>query len=88
MDNGGVNARQNEKVFDVFDVPGLEFFDQNSNRTMKYVYPHTEHWTAGWILYRHVDGRWVTLRKATDADITVLNRMISTAHHGIFGEED
>ncbi len=65
-----------------FDVPGLEFFDAASNRTMKYVYPDTAHSAAGWLLYRHVDGQWITLRKATDADLAAINGAVVKAHHG------
>ncbi len=65
-----------------FDVRGLEFFDQASNWQMKYVYPDTDHWSAGWILYKNPgDGQWVTLRKATDADIAVLNKAVMEATH-------
>ena len=63
------------------DPAGLEFYDARSERWMKYVYPDTPHWTAGWILYKHPDGQWVTLRKATDDDIAVMNRAVSEAHH-------
>ena len=48
---------------------------------MKYVYPDAKHWTAGWILYQHPDGQWVTLRKATDIDIAAINKAIVTAYH-------
>ena len=64
-----------------FDPPGLEFYDAGSCRTMKYVYPDTPHSTAGWILYKHPDGQWVTLRKATDADVKALNKAVIGAHH-------
>lgn len=64
-----------------FDVPGLEFYDAASQRTMKYVYPDTKHWAAGWILYKHPDGQWVTLRKASDVDIEALNGAVIRAHH-------
>jgi hypothetical protein len=67
---------------DRFDIPGLEFFDLASQRMMKYVYPDTRHWTAGWILFQHPDGQWVTLRKATDQDVEVINRAVVAAHHG------
>ena len=65
-----------------FDVPGLKFHDAASGRDMKYVYPDTDHWTAGWILYRHpATTQWVTLRKATDDDIAALNGAVVEAHH-------
>ena len=65
-----------------FDVPGLEFYDGASKRQMKYVYPDTKHWTAGWILYKNPgDGQWVTLRKASDADLAAINQSVVNAHH-------
>ncbi len=63
-----------------FDVSGIEFYDVVSRRTMKYIYPDANHWTAGWILYKH-DGGWVTLRKATEQDISSLNSAVVRAHH-------
>lgn len=30
----------------------------------------------GWLLYKHPDGQWVTLRKATDDDLVYLNRRL------------
>ena len=64
-----------------FNVSGLEFFDAASKRTLKYVYPDTPHWTAGWILYRHPDGQWVTLRKATKDDVSRITEAVVKAHH-------
>jgi hypothetical protein len=63
------------------DPPGLTFTDGASGRRMKYVYPSTQHWTAGWILYKHPQGHWVTLRKATDDDITRISSAVVEAHH-------
>lgn len=62
--------------------PGLEFYDDGSKCTMKYVYPDTEHPAAGWLLYKHPDGQWVTLRKATENDIQKINAAVISAHHG------
>ncbi len=64
-----------------FDPPGLQFFDARSERWMKYVYPDTEGSYAGWILYKHPDGQWVTLRKATDDDLERMSKAVSKAHH-------
>jgi hypothetical protein len=68
-------------ISDSFDVPGVEFYDVASGRTMKYVYPDTKHWAAGWILYRNGDGGWVTLRKASPDDVSVITRAVVRAHH-------
>lgn len=62
-------------------LKGITFYDQATNREMKYVYPDTPHWAAGWILYRHVAGHWVTLRKATDDDIARINKAVVEGHH-------
>lgn len=64
------------------NIPGLQFYDAASGRTLKYIYPKTGHSTAGWLLYKHPDGHWVTFRKATDADIAALNRAVAQGHHG------
>lgn len=64
-----------------FDVTGLKFFDGATKREMKYVYPDTPHWSAGWILFKHPDGQWVTLRKATEGDIKRINQAVIGAHH-------
>lgn len=55
------------------DPPGLNFYDQETRRTMRYVYPDTKHWAAGWLLFKHPDGQWVTLRKATENDLMRIN---------------
>jgi hypothetical protein len=36
----------------------------------------------GWIVYKHPDGQWVTLRKATDADTEAISNAVIAAHHG------
>ena len=58
------------------DPVGLEFFDNATKKRMKYVYPDYPHWTAGWILYKHPDGQWVTLRKATYADVGRISQAV------------
>lgn len=62
-------------------IPGPEFYDVSTKRWIKYVYPDANHWCAGWLLYKHCDGHWVTYRKATDADIEAINRAVVQAHH-------
>ncbi len=41
---------------------------------MKYVYPDTAHWAAGWILSNTNDGAWLTLRKATENDVSRITK--------------
>ena len=47
------------------DLVGCEFFDCKSQRDMILVTKGS--WT-GWICYKHPDGQWVKLRKATLED--------------------
>lgn len=62
------------------DPPGLRFHDATSDREMLLVYePHA---LAGWICYRHADGPWVTLRRATEDDKAEISRVVVKAHHG------
>lgn len=64
------------------EIDGLDFYDARSGREMKYVYPdNPRRDLAGWLLYRHVEGHWVTLRKATAADIAAINGAVIDAHH-------
>lgn len=57
--------------------PGFVFYDANSMRKLMLV----EHGVmAGWLCYKHPDGQWVTLRKATEDDlgrIALLKKMLS-----------
>ena len=57
------------------DPPGLRFTDGASGRQMKYVYPSTEHWTAGWIIYKHRQGHWVDdIKQLSAAVVKALDR--------------
>lgn len=40
----------------------------------------------GWLIYRHPEGQWVTLRKATDDDIAKVNQAVVEAHHAAESE--
>lgn len=48
---------------------GIEFIDLHSGRQMLLVSEEEEQvsW-RGWIMWRHPDGQWVSLRKATADD--------------------
>ena len=50
-----------------WEPPGLRFFDNASKREMLLVYDDAPQW-AGWLFWRHPDGQWVSLRKATTDD--------------------
>ncbi len=65
-----------------FDVTPLRFYSQSRKQNMMYVYPDTTHELAGWLLYQHPAGQWVTLRKATHDDVERLSSMVIYAHHG------
>lgn len=60
---------------------GITFYDLASHRKARYIYPDAGHWTAGWIVVQNPSGEWMTLRKATDADIAALNKAVVEAHH-------
>lgn len=81
IEGGGV---VDSKQFDPsvnFDVAPLRFYDQRRRQDMMYVYPDTKHELAGWLLFKHPDGQWVTLRKATDDDIMRLSSAVIGALH-------
>ena len=50
----------------MYDPLGILFVDLLSRQEMKLV---TEGPMKGWIVYKHPDGQWVTLRKATQKDL-------------------
>ena len=60
------------------DPKGTRFYDLQSGREMLLV---LEGPFNGWIAYRHPDGQWVTLRKATDDDLVRINEAAVRAHH-------
>ncbi len=70
-----------------YDPKGLIF--QSNGKEMMYCYPDCERESLrGWICYLHPDGQWVTLRKATDADLAAINAAVVNAHHGCDCGED
>jgi len=71
----------NKIVPEAFNIVGLRFHDDESDRDMMYVYPKTLHWSAGHILFRALDGQWTVLRKATDRDLEILNDAVAKGHH-------
>ena len=70
---------QDDIVYRKLAVVPLRF--EANGKEMMYCYPDSKHELAGWILYRHPDGKWVTLRKATDADVTEMSRAVSASSH-------
>lgn len=63
---------------EIYEPVGTRFFDKKSSREMILI---LEGHSAGWIAYRHPDGQWVALRKATEDDIARINRAVIEAHH-------
>ncbi len=55
----------------VYEPEGLKFYDRASRREMMLVRAGP---ASGWLLYRHPDGQWVTLRKASDDDYLSLHQ--------------
>ncbi len=53
-----------------YEPKGRRFFDTASNREMILVAEGEKF--AGWLCYRHPDGQWVSLRKATQDDLVKL----------------
>lgn len=51
-----------------FEPTGMHFYDRYRGEMM-YV---TEGEWKGWLLYKHPDGQWVSLRKATEDDMKAL----------------
>jgi hypothetical protein len=49
---------------------GIRFWDMASNQELLLVGDGQPY--SGWLLYRHVEGHWVTLRKATPSDIDAI----------------
>lgn len=77
-DNGECSICKPEVDFGL----SVTFFDQGSNREMKYVYLASKSSWAGWLLYKHPhSGDWVSLRKATEDDIKRINKAVVEAHH-------
>lgn len=68
-------------MFDPETLHGISFFDGASQRTMRYIYPDSGHWTANWIVVKNPSGEWMTLRKATEADLRAINKSVVEAHH-------
>lgn len=63
-----------------YEPKGITF--HSNGKEMMLVYdnePRVE--MRGWLLYRHPDGQWVSLRKATDADIETISAAVVEAHH-------
>jgi hypothetical protein len=66
----------------VYRPKGVEFYDQATRRQMILVgtdEPQTD--LHGWLCYKHPDGQWVTLRKASSDDTYRVMAEVSRAFH-------
>ncbi len=55
-----------------YEPSGLQFYDLASAREMKWVFGDRQESLNDWLVYKHPDGQWVTLRKITEADKKVI----------------
>jgi hypothetical protein len=51
-----------------YEPSGFQFYDLASAREMKWVFGDRQENLNDWLVYKHPDGQWVTLRKITEAD--------------------
>lgn len=63
-----------------YEPKGTKFYSQSRKQEMMLVNEPGASWD-GWICYRHPDGQWVSLRKATKEDRAELDNAIVKAHH-------
>lgn len=60
-----------------FEPHGFRFYDQTTRKDLMVV---TEGAYRGWLVYKHVDGGWVTLRRATLDDCLVILNEVGKTH--------
>ena len=53
-----------------YEPNGIKFY---ANKREMMIVDKNEEQYAGWLLFKHPDGQWVTLRKATEDDMGKLN---------------
>ena len=81
------------KPFNPETLHGITFYDNASKRYMRYIYPDADSWMAGWLVVKNPSGEWMTLRKATDTDLSAnkqgsrggASRMTETIHCPVCG---
>lgn len=54
--------------------PGRYFYDAGLCRELLLIEDLASGWN-GWLCYRHPDGQWVTLRKATEDDLAKIEAL-------------
>lgn len=58
---------EEEEMAQHYQPEGVRFYDRATRREMLLVVDDSRE-TDGWLCYKHPDGQWVTLRKATESD--------------------
>lgn len=61
-----------------YEPEGIRFYDGATGREMLLVADGSPSF-AGWLCYRHPDGQWVTLRKATAEDRAAVSSLTNAA---------
>ncbi len=61
-----------------YEPKGYKFYSQTRRQEMMVVY---EGEWKDWLCYKHPDGQWVSLRKATQSDLAELGNALVKAHH-------
>ena len=79
-DMGGVGDAELRSNQAQYEPPGVKFYSQSMNREMKLVKDAGRPWD-GWLVWKHPDGHWVSLRLATKADLAELDNAIVSARH-------
>jgi len=59
---------------EIYEPKGLRFMDANIGEML--LIDEGED-CGGWLCYRHPDGQWVTLRRATEADKAVIDNLFT-----------
>jgi hypothetical protein len=57
---------------------GYKFYSGTRKQDMMLVFEGP--W-KDWLVYKHPDGQWVSLRKATERDLSEISRAVATIHH-------
>jgi hypothetical protein len=61
---------------------GVRFYDAATRQEMILCTDDGSSWN-GWLLYKHLDGHWVSLRKATPEDQMALLRKVARKEHRV-----
>ena len=65
-----------------YEPKGIKFYSQSRKQDMMFC-TEEGHSFYQWILYRHPDGQWVSLRKATAQDRQQLSAALIKSYHKV-----